>query len=407
MSDSGDIFGEEPGGEEEQEEAENIEEKAEAVASENVNDVDDVNTVNQVKNQAAEHEAAAEAGDSEAAAEDVLAEEDAAARAETVDPVDQDDPVGKTDTAVRDQLKRDNDALQAEIEQLRQELSSAQAEATEATEAYQARIDLLKGKLLAARNEAQESRSRLTALESRIQQSREQADSELTELRKQSAFMKKNIAALHAELDEARRSVERRGKVMVGFGVLLTILAAVLISRGISGCRERVESLPATTGQPSDTRQADSGTDRTDDGVASGASGEAVAWPTLRIDGLSTEAKRDHLVIRFNEGAFSSLTNISTAAAAQIKTLAGQLRPDLANYRFVVEGHTDNIPMRPTGTFANNAALAAARAETAVDLLKSEGASAIAAASPGPPPYPNDTPDNRRRNRTLVIRLYQ
>jgi len=51
--------------------------------------------------------------------------------------------------------------------------------------------------------------------------------------------------------------------------------------------------------------------------------------------------------------------------------------------------------------------LAVARAETGAAFLKREGAQAIAATRAGEPPYPNDTPDNRRRNRTLVIRLYQ
>lgn len=399
-----------PGGEDEAEEAENV---------------DDVNTVNQVNNQAAEHEAAAETAGSEAAAEDALAAKDGALeRAETVNLVDrvdqdapgekvnlvdQDDPGDKTDAAdeADSNDRQDTAPLLAQIEALQQELTSRHSEAVEASEAYQTKIATLEKKLQTARQDADAAAARLEALETAQQQSQQQAGDELADLRKQTAFMKKNIAVLHAELDEARHSAERRGKIMVGFGVLLTVVAALLISRSISGCRHRVEPLPTATDLPADTQQTDSATDSGRNGDIGSGTPTDIAWPSLRIDGLRTEAKADHLVIRFNEGAFSSLTNLSTAAVGQIKALVGQLRPSLANYRLVVEGHTDNIPMRPTGTFANNAALAAARAKTAVDLLKIEGANAIAAVSPGAAPYPNDTPENRRRNRTVVIRLYQ
>ena len=111
-------------------------------------------------------------------------------------------------------------------------------------------------------------------------------------------------------------------------------------------------------------------------------------------------------MIHFNEGAFSSMTNLSPRATAQVKALAGQLRPHMGGLRLVVEGHTDNIPMRPTTTFADNEALARARAEAAVAFLKREtGLDAVVATTPGPAPFPNDTPENLRRNRTMVLKV--
>ncbi len=307
-----------------------------------------------------------------------------------------------TETAKPARQKRESEALRAQIEQFRQELLEAQTEAAESTEAYQARIDMLKGKLLAAQNEVQAATARLEALEAERGKSQQQIADDLADLRKQTAFMKKNIAVLHAELDEARRQSAFRARVVLALGALLTIIAALAIIRAAGGCRQR-EDTGSTTHQAR-TMQAAGESGET---VVTDSATASRAWPSLRIDGLRVERKQDHLLIRFEEGAFGSLTTLTPAASGQLKSLVERLRPDLQSYRLVVEGHTDDTPMRPTATFADNAALAAARAEAGTALLKNEGAHAIAATGAGTPPYPNDTPDNRRRNRTLVIKVYR
>ncbi len=370
----------------------------------------EVNAVKQVTNQAEAHGAATEAADSEAAAEDSLAEEDDAPEsAQTVDLTDRDDlfdqdePIGKTGAAGNADAA-DIAPLMAQIESLRQELLENQTEATELSEAYRAKIATLEQKLQNAQQAADDAAARLNALQGEREHAQQQAGNELADLRKQTAFMKKNIAVLHAELDEARGQATLRSRIILALGSLLTVIAALLIIKAVGGC-QRDEIGSAAPPNPAGASQAAVGQPKI--GAAGVSPDASNAWPALQIDGLRVEKKQDHLVIRFEEAAFGSLTTLTPVAAEQLKALVKHLRPDLPTYRLVVEGHTDNIPMRATTAFADNAALAAARAETGAAFLKREGAQAIAATNPGSAPYPNDTSDNRRRNRTLVIRLYR
>lgn len=76
--------------------------------------------------------------------------------------------------------------------------------------------------------------------------------------------------------------------------------------------------------------------------------------------------------------------------------------------RFLVAGHTDNVPIRST-RFPNNWHLSTARAVSVVEFMVQAGFDPknLAAAGNGEfdPVAPNDTPDNRARNRRIEIIL--
>ncbi len=78
-------------------------------------------------------------------------------------------------------------------------------------------------------------------------------------------------------------------------------------------------------------------------------------------------------------------------------------------YRVVVQGHTDNVPLRSTKRFADNWELASARASHVVRLLATNGVppGRLAAVSYGEhaPRDTNDTPEGRARNRRIEITL--
>ncbi len=302
--------------------------------------------------------------------------------------------------------KVDVTPLLEQIEALRQELLDAQAKAAESGKTYRARLDSLEKKLQSAQQAALDADARREALEDGRIESQQQAANDLADLRKQTAFMKKNIAVLHAELDEARRQSSLRARIIFALGCLLTLIGALFILRSAGGCRHR-EDIGTTTAPDSTEMAAETGGDSSRPGGGTPTANTANAWPALQIDGLRVDRKQDHLVIRFDDGAFASLTNFTPTAAGQLKTIVNQLRPSLPSLRLVVEGHSDDTPMRATAGFPDNTALAAARADAGAAFLKREGAHAVAATNAGPPPYPNDTPENRRRNRTLVIKLYR
>ena len=304
------------------------------------------------------------------------------------------------------------DALQLAIRQNEEEREANVVRMAELSEA-----------LAQAQQAVQEAEQRLLEQASEPRRLQESEPEDLLELRKQTAFMKKNIAVLHADLDSVRRQAALRGKIVFALGALLTLVAAVLILRA-GGCGRTDDATGTPPPSASLTRSAAhtevaaireplaapdprpptlSPSTLTPSGPAAGP---LASWPVLNVEGVTIKTTPQELVIHFNEGAFSSSTNVSPKAATQLKALAGQLRPHIGGLRLVAEGHSDNIPMRPTAAFADNQALAKARAEAAVAFLKREtGLDAVAATNPGPAPFPNDTPENQRRNRTMVLKV--
>lgn len=77
-------------------------------------------------------------------------------------------------------------------------------------------------------------------------------------------------------------------------------------------------------------------------------------------------------------------------------------------YTILIEGHTDNIPLRPGSHFASNWELSLARAMSVMNyLVNDEGIAperlGVAAFGEYQPRMPNDTPENRRANRRIEI----
>ena len=115
--------------------------------------------------------------------------------------------------------------------------------------------------------------------------------------------------------------------------------------------------------------------------------------------------------ITFDYGLFPSGTRLREEARQDLIQLAEQLHPQLAEFSVIVEGHTDTVPVRPDNErFIDNFSLGMARAEAVKHFLAKHGnmpAARIHTASAGhsSPPYPNDTRENRERNRTVVISI--
>lgn len=132
------------------------------------------------------------------------------------------------------------------------------------------------------------------------------------------------------------------------------------------------------------------------------------AWS---IAGCKVETLENGYFIVFEEPAFETVDNISKTGMAAIKLLAAKLKSLDGGAQVLVTGYTDNVPMsKPTARFKSNADIAQARAEAAAEHLRAfakNGALAFetAAGRESEAPYPNDTPSNRRRNRTATVRV--
>ena len=133
------------------------------------------------------------------------------------------------------------------------------------------------------------------------------------------------------------------------------------------------------------------------------------AWPEIAGPGVRVTAATNELLVVFSQSVFSARAEFSDEGRKLLFKVAEACSGQAADFRFVFQGHTDTGRIT-SGAFPDNRALAQARADAAVALWLSNAhipASNMNAVSKGEddPPYPNNTPEMRRRNRTVTIRI--
>ena len=147
------------------------------------------------------------------------------------------------------------------------------------------------------------------------------------------------------------------------------------------------------------------------------AAAPAVATPTpspadWNIPGTETFLSGGAYLVRFNDPVFVSGDKISIEGMRALKAVAAKLVTLKPGTRVVVMGHTDDVPLsKPTPQFKSNADIAAARAKVAAEHLAlfARAGKGLAfdsrAADLSQAPFPNDTPQNRRLNRTATVQV--
>ncbi len=338
-----------------------------------------------------------------------------------------DEHVAQLQAEIKDLQKQIKDLLRAAREQERlAEQQAQQAEQDVGT--LQAEFDALKEQATEQRQQAQTRQQELTEQMEALQEAlakeqatntrdlaqNDQKEDLIAELRQQVAFMKKNIAALNGQLATTKETAAQRAKMLAGAWVVVTLVTAAFIIALLGrGCQRTRQDLPQTA-QPStlsddtDTLPPIADQHRTDDRVSNT---ETAAEPlrAINIDGVHIISQdADALSLRFDEGIFSSLDTLSAEGRQLLDALARQLPRGLIGWQLEIDGHTDNIPLRSTSRFANNEALATARANAVAEHFKQRARfpdEAIITRAGSTAPFPNDTSDNRQRNRTVTIKL--
>lgn len=147
------------------------------------------------------------------------------------------------------------------------------------------------------------------------------------------------------------------------------------------------------------------------------AASPAAAAPTLtaadwKIAGTTATLSGNSVQLRFEDPVFVSLANISVEGMRALKAVAARLKKLENGAQIVVTGYTDNVPLSaPTAKFKSNADIAAARARNArehLEVFVRPARGLIFSESAGNPeqaPFPNDTPQNRRLNRTITLHI--
>ena len=135
-----------------------------------------------------------------------------------------------------------------------------------------------------------------------------------------------------------------------------------------------------------------------------------VAALKLVIPGATVRAEGNETVILFDQGVFSSATRLSPQGRAVLTDAGRQIARLGKPVQVTVVGCTDNVPVTRKSAFKDNTDLGLQRAAEAVKVLQPVAglpASSFKAVSYGTQwsPYPNDTPQNRARNRTVALRI--
>lgn len=137
--------------------------------------------------------------------------------------------------------------------------------------------------------------------------------------------------------------------------------------------------------------------------------GSVPDWPALKNPHWSTTQTSEAMTLVFNETPFADGSRLTESARQDLRAIALVIKGH--PFRITVEGHTDPSPVRKTSKHgADNNALGLARAKAAAACLTQEGgveSSMVSALSKGDdaPPFPNTSAENRRRNRTVVLRI--
>lgn len=131
---------------------------------------------------------------------------------------------------------------------------------------------------------------------------------------------------------------------------------------------------------------------------------------TIQLNGATVKTQHNTLVVLFDEGLFLSRAHLKPEAKTLLSELGKQLQPYGSNISIRVVGHTDDTPVPKGWVYRDNAHLRLVRSVTVANYLSYDAELPLSlfllqSAGESQPPYPNDTPANRLRNRTVVIHI--
>jgi chemotaxis protein MotB len=364
----------------------------------------------------------------------VLEQKQAELKSELSQLRDQQKESGADYEAGLEKLSTERDEALAKQNALEKKLVAVQRKLEAGASSHAAEVDELRAEIEAGEELRSALEDNIRVLEDAKQQAVKSVERDFVELQRQNSFMRKNTAELQNELDKMRYVAQRRLRFLLwiaGFGGVVLCVLMLLASRsclkadrgdaGDSGEHESAEAVPggditeSTAEAATDTEHTPAGEKRPADSQDSGSKPGghlSAGWPDILIEGVKSLVSGNTCTLTFDEGVFSSFVTLSDRATRQLLKIAEILRPKASRYKIVVEGHTDDRPLRNTAVYSNNAALGLARAQIVEKLLVEKGhipekIVSAKSAKGNPAPYPNNSEGNRKRNRTVVIRLIQ
>lgn len=133
----------------------------------------------------------------------------------------------------------------------------------------------------------------------------------------------------------------------------------------------------------------------------------------INIPGVIIKSVGKQQILMFEDGLFSSgLDSINPKGLEVLNSMARNLQSRVDKNILILEGHTDNQPILRTLRWQNNYELGMYRAFQVANYLISKhnfprDMFFICSAGELQPPFPNDTKENREKNRTVTIKILQ
>jgi type VI secretion system protein ImpK len=132
---------------------------------------------------------------------------------------------------------------------------------------------------------------------------------------------------------------------------------------------------------------------------------------SLGLAGMKAVPEGPALLVIFDAGLFEKGAELTPQAQVMLTRLGRLLRSHEKPLTVQITGCTDDLPLRPGAAYADNTALGYARAQAVAEhLRRAPGFPAerllLRSAGELTPPYQNDTPVNRLKNRTAVLRIF-
>ncbi len=131
---------------------------------------------------------------------------------------------------------------------------------------------------------------------------------------------------------------------------------------------------------------------------------------TIKLPGLKAKMEKGKTVLVFDKSIFHSVTVLTSEAEKQLAEIGRQLLSEGRDFEIEIIGHTDNTPVPSGWIYEDNYSVGVERAYTVMKYMKNttqipSEAFTIRSFGETNPPFPNDSLENKIRNRTATIRI--
>ena len=336
----------------------------------------------------------------------------------------EDRPADDAITNLTDELKALRLELEAALEQ-QQESLSIRDRVKQDLQAYKTRFAALEVDLATARAETAKANQQKLLSETRYAEAERQWSDKLTQLRR----MLDDVEVMRDELNSKRvPKILFMGTLAAG---VLCAVIALFIGYSIGRPDAQAVNDPGLASSSPETRSQSftpavanppippplhehlpvppSTLKRTEQVITTKAEMPQINLPPLAGARWNYTTIRGETTVVFQYGLFSEGSELTDTARQDLGTIASSLKGK--RFHLEVEGHTDSTAMlKSKSNRSNNKALGLSRARKVNTYLTQQCGlppERITVSSAGEfrPPFPNTTAENRKRNRTVVLKV--